>query len=313
MVQLTVSDILTILSILVGAMVVLLSIGLGWVHKLSNEIANLKGQFAIFGKYNAYMKDVIKIENLQAEKMSKDDITQLLDVLHSFNIPAVSISPKEKTILNREEKYIVNAIGSKIDAADAYFNELLGSPETYLKLGNVAYFGGNHRDAIKYYDKAIQKNPNYVDAWSNKGAALGKLGKYDEALKCFDKALEIDHQNALALNGKCAVLLSLGEYKSALEYCDKTLEVTPVLAEAWANKGGVLYKLCEYDEALKYFDKALELNPELEQVWLGRGSALGDLDRDEEAFECFDEVLKINFDNSCAWYGKACVKAKKGM
>ena len=28
---------------------------------------------------------------------------------------------------------------------------------------------------------------NYAEAWSNKGVALGNLGKYDEAIKCYDE------------------------------------------------------------------------------------------------------------------------------
>ena len=33
------------------------------------------------------------------------------------------------------------------------------------------------------YDKAIMINPNYVEAYNNKGNALDKQGKFDEAIK----------------------------------------------------------------------------------------------------------------------------------
>jgi|LGOV01.1.fsa_nt_gb tetratricopeptide (TPR) repeat protein len=313
MVQLTTTDMLTILSIVVGVVAVLLSLGLGWIHKLSSDISNLKGQFEIFEKYSPYMKRVMKIENLPTDKMSKEDIrTNLIEVLYSFNLPPISISPEDKLHLSSEEIPIVKAVGSKIDDADKYFNELIGSPETYLKLGNVANFGRNYGDAIKYYDKAIHKKLKYADAWNNKGVSLGELGKYDEALPCFDKALEIDPGNATAWNNKGVVLLRFGDYKSALEYCDKALELNPMLAEAWIDKGAALCKLSKYEEALKYADRALELNPKFEQAWINKGSVLGDLGRDEEAFECFDEAMKINSVNSNAWYGKACVESKKG-
>ncbi len=34
-------------------------------------------------------------------------------------------------------------------------------------------------------------NPSDAEAWNNKGAALGSLGRYDEALNAFDEATTI--------------------------------------------------------------------------------------------------------------------------
>ena len=36
---------------------------------------------------------------------------------------------------------------------------------------------------IKYYDKALAVNPNYIYALSDKGDALSSQGNYSEALK----------------------------------------------------------------------------------------------------------------------------------
>lgn len=44
--------------------------------------------------------------------------------------------------------------------------------------------------------------PNYAQAWSSKGLAFHRLGKYEEATKCYDKALEIDPNYVTAWNNK---------------------------------------------------------------------------------------------------------------
>jgi tetratricopeptide (TPR) repeat protein len=50
----------------------------------------------------------------------------------------------------------------------------------------------NSDEAIRAYDKAIEINPKYSDAWNNKGNSLSKLGKSDEAQKSWAKVKEID-------------------------------------------------------------------------------------------------------------------------
>ena len=65
---------------------------------------------------------------------------------------------------------------------------------------------GRYEEAIKCYDKALEIDEKYVNAWNNKGNALCNLGKYDEAIECYDKALEIDDKFVDAWNNKGVAL-----------------------------------------------------------------------------------------------------------
>ena len=42
------------------------------------------------------------------------------------------------------------------------------------------------------FNKAIELDPNYKEAWNNKGNALQNQGHYDQAIKCYNKAIELD-------------------------------------------------------------------------------------------------------------------------
>jgi len=65
----------------------------------------------------------------------------------------------------------------------------------YNKKG-VDYFGRkNYSEALKWYNKAIELNPNCSDAYYNKGSALFELAKYAEAYVCFSKTIELDQNN----------------------------------------------------------------------------------------------------------------------
>ena len=47
-------------------------------------------------------------------------------------------------------------------------------------------------EAIKIFDKIIEKNPKHRDALFNKGLALKRLGKNSESKKVMKKALKLN-------------------------------------------------------------------------------------------------------------------------
>jgi tetratricopeptide (TPR) repeat protein len=60
------------------------------------------------------------------------------------------------------------------------------------------------------FERATGIDPDYADAWYNKGIALGKLGRLEEALTAFERVIEIDphHADASDISKKLRVLLS---------------------------------------------------------------------------------------------------------
>jgi Flp pilus assembly protein TadD len=51
---------------------------------------------------------------------------------------------------------------------------------------------GQFDEAIEWYHKALQYDPDYTGALSNLGASLARSGRNEEAIASFQKALEID-------------------------------------------------------------------------------------------------------------------------
>ena len=67
-------------------------------------------------------------------------------------------------------------------------------------------------EALASYDAALKINPNYADAYSNRGNVLKDLNRLDEALVSYDAALKINPNHADAYWNKSLILILKGDY-----------------------------------------------------------------------------------------------------
>src|SRR5207237_156567 len=86
--------------------------------------------------------------------------------------------------------------------------------------------------AIADFDKALSLNPNYGEAYANKGKSPTLLKRYQDAFPVFEKALAIN----------------------------------PNLESAWLGRGNVLAWFKRHDDALVAYDRAFAIKPDLEIV-----------------------------------------------
>ncbi len=162
---------------------------------------------------------------------------------------------------------------------------------------------GEFSKAIRYYDKVIN-DPRYLDAWTNKGAALGDSGKWHEALACFDYVLKYRPDASYLWYNKALSLLHLGRLKEAVCLFDKCLQLDKENAEALANKANALFELGKFNESLTCANKALRIDPNNATAWNEKGLNLDKKGRFKKAIECFDRALKINPKWAWIWSNK---------
>lgn len=118
---------------------------------------------------------------------------------------------------------------------------------------------------LVFYNKAIETNPNYPEAWYDKGLSLYDLKQYRESLKCLDKAVNLDYNYSMAWYRKGLAYNQLKEYSKALEDFDIALNVKEkdrgenrTKAEeqnVCLNKGLSYYGLKDYEKALSLLQK----------------------------------------------------------
>ncbi|MFZ3112809.1 MAG: tetratricopeptide repeat protein [Methanothrix sp.] len=184
--------------------------------------------------------------------------------------------------------------------------------EAWIWKGSVldAYLNRS-AEALLAYNRAIEleganagDNQSLSNAWSSKGTALAKLGRYNESFEAFDKAIELNPQIAAYVwLAKGDALNQSGRYEEAAFAYDKVVEQNPdssqaLTAQAFGSKGDALLAGGRYDEAVKAYDEAIEqypLEPMGAQTWNRKGIALQALGRTSEADAAFAKAKELGY------------------
>ena len=129
----------------------------------------------------------------------------------------------------------LQALNSQKSQIKALREELHSLRETQKEYAHEYYLMGNEcitkahdaNAAIRCFDKALNLNPNYVEAWVRKGVTLLDIGEDYDAQVCLNKAVKL----------------------------------SPKSFKARYNRGKCLLKLKYYDEAILDFQQAVSIKP----------------------------------------------------
>ncbi|MBN2541333.1 tetratricopeptide repeat protein [bacterium] len=229
-------------------------------------------------------------------------------------IPWVALNAKEEWSLKRS-KTIVNdpkwSARARADGLDElrYYYETVGeidSAYVYARraVSNVPssrylYNWGVLADKLGYKDEArqklgeaLEKNPDYVDAYLYYSGILYLEGKYQEALDLLAKA-DVRFQNpqihlSMGLNWD-----KLGHYIEAAYHFMRVTEMKPDYYQAHIKLIVMLYKAGRYERALHFCEEA-QKHFKTAQLYYNTALVLENLERLQEAGMYYQEAIKLD-------------------
>ncbi len=252
-------------------------------------------------------------------KSSQKNISEI-----NKNIADLNNTAKNKT--SEEIQSEVQKIDSKI-LAEQKFNE-----------GNELYYQKNYQGAISKYNDAIKLNPNYADAYNNRGAAYDELKNYQQAISDYNQSIKLNPNNATAyfnrgltyanlqnyqqaisdwtqsikinknyVNAYYSRGIAYGElknYQQAIDDYTKVIDLNKDYANAYYSRGLTYYKKGSYRVAILDYTQAIKLNPNYFEAYFNRGLAYGMLKNYEQAIKDFTEVIKLNPNDANAYVNR---------
>ncbi len=123
--------------------------------------------------------------------------------------------------------------------------------EEWYQLG-IELEAENSREAKAAYRKAIEIEPDHVDAHLNLGRLLHEEGRVRTAEECYRQALELRPEDSTASFNLAVALEDLGRPMEALAAYEKVIEADSEYADAYFNIAGIYERLGKRAEAVRY-------------------------------------------------------------
>ena len=163
-----------------------------------------------------------------------------------------------------------------------------------INLGNVQFQSGHFDEAIVYYGKAIITQPRSCSRLLPSGMCDDyglKRDDYD-AIAYYDKAIELNPDFADAYFKRGCVNAELMNYCLAIPDFDKAIELNPDFADAYFHRGCAKGSLEQIADALADFNTVIHLNPDCVKAYLSRALVKFGLKCTTEAMQDLQTALK---------------------
>ncbi|MBU7587429.1 MAG: tetratricopeptide repeat protein [Nostoc sp. TH1S01] len=200
---------------------------------------------------------------------------------------------------------------SQLDEAIAYYQQ---SDFRCQQLGDL-------QGAIEDLTKAIQINPNYLEAYNNRGFIQAQLGNLQGALADYNQALVIHSMCysayeqstiCLILRNRSSVLLNLGDLQGAIDDLTRVIQLNSDDYIAYSERGYIFYKLGNLQLALQDINTAIQLNPNNAVNYCHRGNIYAALEDHSHEIKDFSSAIQLDSKYVLAYCNRGIAYYKSG-
>jgi cytochrome c-type biogenesis protein CcmH/NrfG len=164
--------------------------------------------------------------------------------------------------------------------------------DSWDRLGKSLFSSGQHAEAIRAFQRALEIKPGVAEVLANLGVTLKTSGEMTEYEKIVQSLALVDPKLARDLMefspGKTGApessstpptpstsstqSASVGQNESGeIGALRKLVAMDPKDADSWDRLGKALFMVKNYDEAIQCFEKSLELKPDVLEVLANLG------------------------------------------
>lgn len=195
---------------------------------------------------------------------------------------------------------VLESQGKTEEAAAAHQRYLAADPtDIYAAINRANRLIGNDnpRDAQAAIDlllPAIKKVPGVPAAWNNLGIAYAELEQFDKSRKAYQRAIDLQPEFADAYSNMAKLFNQQGRHEDAINFYRQALDIEPDHAPYHYDLGVSQIYARQFVEAAATYERLTKLDTDDPRVWNNYGGVLHELGRNEEARRAYKKAVQIN-------------------
>ncbi|MCZ8356182.1 MAG: tetratricopeptide repeat protein [Cyclobacteriaceae bacterium] len=130
-----------------------------------------------------------------------------------------------------------------------------------LYKGAYLYNFGMYKEAIVEFSKAIEINPNLIDAYVRRANTYMALLEYDSSIIDFTRAVgKHTYQDSIIYKYRAVANFYIGNYQSVITDCDSALWYNAFDKEIYSVRASAKMKIKDFKGALADFNSAIQID-----------------------------------------------------
>ena len=163
--------------------------------------------------------------------------------------------------------------------------------EAHVALGGVNYYlGFDPKTAETEYFRALELNPNSIDALLHISWLFGQAGRFDEALGPTQRAVMLDPLSTAVRNAMGQIYYLSRDYDQAIEEFEKALELDRSDPSLHYYLARPFEEKRQYERAIALYQAATELSDRAPLYLSALGHAYGMAGMHEQALDILEEL-----------------------
>ena len=164
------------------------------------------------------------------------------------------------------------------------------SPVTWCATGNCFSHQKEHENAIKFFQRAVQVDPNFAYAYTLLGHEYVLIEELEKALSCFRNAVRIDNRHYNAWYGIGMTYYKQERFQLAEVYYRLALDINKFSPMLLCHVAVVMHATNNSEGALDMLDQAIAMAPKIPLLKFERASILFNVERYQDAL---DELMEL--------------------
>lgn len=210
---------------------------------------------------------------------------------------------------------IYDQLGCFFRAGRIYYRAIKKYPDDARGYYGIAILHDNrkkYQEAIVWYKKSLEVNPEFIPAWFFMANAVYETGDKLTAIDCYKKVTALDPSNFWAYNNAGSIYEELDMNTEALQYFRKALEIIPGHHKALFNIGVALSKMGYEQKASEYYWESIRGYNRYPYSFLNLSLLYKKEEKLDRAIVVISEGIRCNPDASFLYYNRACFLAIAG-